>query len=219
MTQKTIKDLKKGEWFTLKPIAEKVTISKGNAKLGAIPSVSLPACITCNPSAPCFRLCYAVKISRLYRNVAESYARNLRVLNTDPARYWEAVKESAKMSRFFRYHTSGDIPTPEYFAEMVSTARDLPHTDFLAFTKQFHIVNEYITNGGQIPANLHIILSNWGDWKCANPHNLPTCEVILKGSEPAPDWKICGGNCTDCACRGIGCWELKHGETIAIDQH
>lgn len=196
-----------------------VSISKGNSKMGAIPSVSLPACITCNPNAPCFKLCYAAKISRLYSTVKSAYDRNLDILNTDTARYWEQVKQGAKMARYFRFHVSGDIPSSAYLVEMVKLARDLPHTTFLAFTKQYQIVNEFLKNVGAIPENLKIILSNWGAWKCANPYNLPVCEIILKGNDPAPDWKICGGNCTECACRGIGCWELKNGETIAIYQH
>jgi hypothetical protein len=102
---------------------------------------------------------------------------------------------------------------------MVQTARDLPTTNFLAFTKQCDIVNEYINNGGEIPANLKIIFSNWGAWKCENPHNLPVCEIIFKGKTPAEDWKICGGNCTECACRGVGCWELRRGEVISIYEH
>ena len=72
-----------------------VSISKGNSKMGAIPSVSLPACITCNPNAPCFKLCYAAKISRLYSSVKNAYDRNLDILNSDPARYWEQVKQGA----------------------------------------------------------------------------------------------------------------------------
>lgn len=196
-----------------------VSISKGNSKMGAIPSVSLPACITCNPNAPCFKLCYAAKISRLYKTTAAAYQRNLDILKADPGAYWLQVKAAAIMARYFRYHVSGDIPNQEYFEMMIQTARDLPNTNFLAFTKQYEIVNTYLRNGGTIPKNLKIIFSNWGAWKCDNPHNLPVCEIILKGNDPAPDWKICGGNCTACACAGIGCWELKNGETIAIYQH
>ena len=196
-----------------------VSISKGNSKMGAIPSVSLPACITCNPDAPCFKLCYAAKISRLYKTVKTAYRNNLDILENNPGAYWQQVKRAASMARYFRFHVSGDIPNPEYFNNMVATACDLPHTQFLAFTKQYYIVNQFINNGGVIPDNLKIIFSNWGDWKCYNPHNLPVCEIILKGSQPAPDWKICGGNCTECACRGIGCWEIKNGETISIYQH
>lgn len=133
--------------------------------------------------------------------------------------YWLQVRAAACMTRFFRFHVSGDMPNAEYLREMVNTARELPGTQFLAFTKQFHIVNDYLNAGGIIPSNLKIIFSNWGAWKCDNPHGLPVCEVILKGTEPAEDWKICGGNCTECACRGVGCWEIKNGETIGIYQH
>lgn len=196
-----------------------VSISKGNSKMGAIPSVSLPACITCNPNAPCFKLCYAAKITRLYKTVKTAYENNLNILKENPALYWDQVRQAAQMARYFRYHVSGDIPNIEYFKNMVRLANELPSTNFLAFTKQYDIVNLFIVNGGIIPANLKIIFSNWGAWKCENPFNLPECEIILKGSKPALDWKICGGNCTECACRGIGCWELKNNETIAIYQH
>lgn len=197
----------------------KVSISKGNSKMGATPSVSLPACVTCNPGAPCFKLCYAAKITRLYKTVKMAYENNLQILNTDPGAYWEQVKQGAQMARYFRYHVSGDIPNLKYFNQMVLLAQELKHTSFLAFTKQYNIVNQFLNEGGTIPENLKIIFSNWGAWKCENPYNLPVCEIILKGSQPAPDWKICGGNCTACACAGIGCWELKQGETIAIYQH
>ena len=196
-----------------------VSISKGNSKMGAIPSVSLPACITCNPNAPCFKLCYAAKITRLYKTVKTAYENNLNILTENPGAYWDQVKQGAAMARYFRYHVSGDIPNIEYFKQMIKLAEELPKTSFLAFTKQYNIVNQFLSDGGVIPENLKIIFSNWGSWKCENPFNLPNCEVILKGAEPSPDWKICGGNCTECACRGIGCWEVKKGETIAIYQH
>ena len=198
---------------------QKVSISNGNAKMGAIPSVSLPPCTTCNPKAPCFKKCYAVKLQRRYATVKTAYERNLEILNTSPNAYWLQVKSAASTTRFFRFHVSGDIPNMEYFKNMVALANELPHTNFLAFTKQFDIVNLYLVNGGAIPSNLKVIFSNWGAWKCFNPFALPTCEVILKGSEPKDNWKICGGNCTECACRGVGCWEVKPGETIAIYEH
>lgn len=198
---------------------KKITISKGNQKLGNVPSVSLPACTTCNPDAPCFKQCYAARLCKRRKTVANSYENNLQALKEDFDGYWLQVKAAAITQRFFRYHVSGDIPNIDYFAEMVKTAEELPHTTFLAFTKQYGIVNLYIELFGQLPSNLKIIFSNWGTWKCKNPYKLPTCEVIFKDDTPAPNWKICGGNCTECACRGIGCWELKPGETIAIYKH
>lgn len=197
----------------------KVSISKGNSKMGAIPSVSLPACTTCNPNAPCFKKCYAAKIARLRKTVRDAYERNFIEWIERPNDYWQQVRDAARMAKYFRFHVSGDIPEPIYFYDMVLTVAAIPDTHFLVFTKQYHIVNDFIRDGGAIPQNLQVIFSNWGEWKCENPYNLPTCEIILKGSEPADHWKICGGNCTECACRGVGCWELKKGETIAIYEH
>lgn len=197
----------------------KISISLGNIKMGNIPSVSLPSVITCNPDAPCFKKCYAARIERRYKRSKAAYQRNLDILQENPDTYWLQIKAAAMVAKYFRYHVSGDIPDIEYFSKMVQTAEELPTTYFLCFTKQYNIVNKYISEHGQIPENLHVILSNWGQFKCENPHNLPICEIILKGAAPADNWKICGGNCTECACRGVGCWELKKGETIAIYEH
>lgn len=197
----------------------KVSISKGNSKMGAIPSVSLPSCTTCNPAAPCFKKCYARKLERIYPSVKAAYSRNFETLAVDPLSYWAQVRAAAAITKYFRFHVSGDIPDAIYLYDMILTAQRLPDTQFLAFTKQHDIVNGYLDNGGAIPANLHIIFSHWGSWKSNNPHNLPTAEVIFKGEKPADGWKICGGNCTECACAGIGCWELKKGETIAFYEH
>lgn len=196
-----------------------VSISKGNSKMGAIPSVSLPPVITCPKGAPCAKKCYAAKICRIYPSVKKAYQNNLDILNDNWGDYWDQVRAAAKMTRFFRFHVSGDIPNAGYFKEMVITARKCAGTQFLAFTKQYEIVNNYINICGDLPENLHIIFSEWGKAPIPNPHNLPTAAVIFKGTTPAENWKICGGNCTSCACQGVGCWELKKGETIAFYEH
>jgi hypothetical protein len=123
------------------------------------------------------------------------------------------------MTKYFRYHVSGDIPDAHYFNWMVSIAETVPGTQFLAFTKKYDIVNHAIDSGVRIPDNLRIIFSEWDGLTVPNPHKLPTSAVIFKGKEPAPNWKICGGNCAECACQGVGCWELKSGETIAFYEH
>ena len=197
----------------------KITISKGNNKLGVIPSVSLPAWVTCRKDAPCYKSCYARRLAARREGVRHSYEKNLEVLENNPATYWAQVRGAVAFSRYFRFHVSGDIPNREYFAEMVKTAEDFPFCNMLVFTKQFEIVNEWLSEGRKIPDNLKVIFSNWERWKCHNPHNLPVCEVIKTEEDALESWKICGGNCSECACRGIGCWELKKGETIAIYKH
>ena len=166
-----------------------------------------------------FKECYAVKIARLYKATDAAYNRNLNILTSDPAAYWMQVKAAASMAQYFRFHVSGDIPNSEYLNNMITLAKELKNTKFLVFTKQYQLINEYLSAGGVIPENLKVIFSNWGVWKCENPYKLPTCEVIFKNTKPLDHWKICGGNCTECACAGVGCWELKNNETIAIYKH
>ena len=125
----------------------KVSISTGNSKMGAIPSVSLPACVTCNPDAPCFKECYAVKIARIYKAADAAYKRNLDILTSDPAAYWLQVRAAASMARYFRFHVSGDIPNSDYLNNMIQLAQDLKNTTFLVFTKQYHLINDYLNAG------------------------------------------------------------------------
>lgn len=207
-------------------MTQKVNISKGNSKMGAIPSVSLPPIKTCPKGAPCAKLCYAAKICRLRPNVARSYERNYELYLGDPVSYWDGIRKAAAVTRYFRYHVSGDIVDDLYFFDMVLTAQMLPHTEFLAFTKQYDIVNKYLDRyPGGLPENLHIIFSLWDPaWNVHvnNRHNLPVSAVIFKHVYDgyADNFeKICPGNCFECACRGMGCWTLQSGETIAFYQH
>ena len=197
----------------------KLSISPGNSKMGAIPSVSLPPIITCPKNCPCAKKCYANKLCRIYPSVKKAYQNNYEILLKNDLEYWQQVRKAVKTTKYFRYHVSGDIPDAHYFNWMVTTAEFEPDTMFLAFTKKYDIVNNYIDSFGKIPHNLKIIFSEWEGMTTPNPHNLPTACVIFKGQEPAPNWKICGGNCAECACRGVGCWELQSGETIAFYEH
>lgn len=196
----------------------KVSISKGNIKMGGIPSVSLPPVVTCAQGCTCAKKCYAAKLCKLRPNVRESYNRNLATLKNDIDNYFIQVKAAAMVTKYFRFHVSGDIPDMNYLDRMVKLAQELPGTTFLAFTKQYNFINNYLQYAS-IPSNLKIIFSAWPGMPMENPHNMPVANVIFKGQEPADHWKICGGNCTECACRGVGCWELKKGEHIAFYEH
>ena len=158
----------------------KLSISPGNKKMGAIPSVSLPPIVTCPAGAPCAKKCYAAKLCRIYKNVKAAYNNNLNILNSSPVEYWQQVRAAAKTTKYFRYHVSGDIPDIQYLAEMVVTAEQIPDTMFLAFTKQYNMVNDLLNSIGHFPDNLKIIFSEWGNIKPENPHNLPTAAVIFK---------------------------------------
>lgn len=197
----------------------KISVSPGNKKMGYIPSVSLPPVVTCAAGCQCAKKCYAAKMCRIYPTVKEAYNRNLSILQNNDSEYWWQVSQAVRMAKYFRFHVSGDIVDQHYFNWMVTVAEMNGGTEILAFTKQYAIVNAYLDIVGYLPKNLHIIFSDWPGMPMDNPHNLPVAHVVFKGEEPAEDWKICGGNCSKCACRGVGCWELKNGEHIAFYEH
>ena len=197
-----------------------LSISKGNSKLGAIPSVSLPAVLTCRQCA-CQNKCYARKLERLRPPVREAYQRNLDVLNTDPDTYWREVEAAIMLSRFFRFHVSGDIPDAQYFDRMVEVARRNRHCQILCFTKKYEIVNDAVSAGAEIPENLHIIFSAWVGLSMVNPFSFPEAHVRYRdGSTTAsPDALSCGGNCTECAVTDGGCWTLQKGKQVVFNEH
>lgn len=214
-----------------------VKISTGNSKLGNIPSVSLPAGTTCRKDCDCNKKCYAQRIERLRPSVKNAYEHNYILLKEQPDIYWREVEASIMMSRFFRFHVSGDIPDENYLDNMIHIAKRNSHCEILCFTKQYEFVSDCITRrlaandicgDGQvvsykdvIPENLHIILSGWTGLEMYNPYNLPEAHIRFKdGSTTArPDAKECGGNCTECLLTEGGCWTLDTGKQVVFNEH
>ena len=125
------------------------------------------------------------------------------------------------MSRFFRFHVSGDIPNMDYLVHMVDISERNPHCQVLCFTKKYELVNAHIVEHGPLPNNLHMIFSGWVGLEMVNPFSLPEAHVRYRdGSTTAlPGAKNCSGNCTECAITDGGCWSLKAGEHVVFKEH
>lgn len=203
------------------PKTNQISVSNGNIKMGKIPSISLPAIVTCRKDCKCCKKCYAAKIERLRSSVKAAYLHNLQMLKEQPETFWRQAEAVIMLSRYFRFHVSGDIPDREYLEKMVEISAKQSHCEILCFTKKFDIVNGFLTAGGVIPSNLHLIFSGWKDLVMENPFHLPEAHVLYKdGTTTArPDAKKCGGNCTECARTGVGCWVLEKGEQVVLDEH
>lgn len=197
-----------------------VHVSNTNTKLGAsILSINLPAGITCRPDAPCKKNgCYAMKGNWLYSNVKNSLQGNLDAYINDPKLYFESIAAQTVLSRFVRWHSSGDMPDAQYFEGMCKVARKNKETHYLCFTKKYEIVNDYLASGKRIPKNLSVVFSAWSDWVPENPYNLPVTYVYGKGfdNELIPKDSIpCTGSCERCQ----ACWQLKKGQSVYFKKH
>ena len=207
--------------YAADPDRYNVTISNANSKMGAVASVSLLPFLTCPGCCrtTCGAKCYAAKLANLRPAVLRSYAMNTAIWMADPEKFFRQVRAAIMGVRFFRFHVSGDIPGADYFRRMLAAAAENSHCQILCFTKAFSIVNSAIAAGAVIPANLHLLFSGWSNLDPENPYGLPETNVIERGAEPAEGWKICGGNCFNCACRGVGCWQAVAGDVIAFPIH
>ncbi len=201
-----------------------VKISTTNSKLGLIPSVNLAPIITCRSNCPCAKDCYATKGNYRFKNVKDSHIHNYHEYLSNPEGYFKdichAVNNGMVTYAYFRWHASGDIVDDKYFEGMVKVAEAQPNTSFLAFTKKFEIVNQFISNGGIIPSNLHIVFSAWGDnFKIENPHLFPVAHVRFRDENQnksiPQDALECSGDCTNC----LQCWKIQRGQSVVFDKH
>lgn len=198
----------------------KLSVSNANSKMGNVKSISMPRVITCAPDVPCAKTCYVGHFD-WRRTVRDAYENNLNLWLTDPDSFEQQAIAAAYGSFYFRWHVSGDIISQDYLAMMCRVARKLPHTHFLAFTKQYGIVNGYLDAKKKIPKNLHILFSEWPGYNMDNTYNLPVAYVSFKnGICDAPaDTNECGGHCEDCAYAGKNCWVLKKGQSVVLREH
>ena len=198
-----------------------LSVSRGNIKMGNIPSISLPAVKTCRKGAPCAGKCYAVRMEKRYPNCKTAYDHNLQLWYEYPMIFEIEAIAAAFCSSVFRWHVSGDIPDMEYLKMMCRVANKCKNTKFFAFTKKFEIINGFLDEGNKIPSNLKIIFSGWQGLEMVNPYNLPEAHVIQKdGTCTTKKVKnVCSGNCTECMMNGKGCWNLKKGQAVCFPIH
>lgn len=183
----------------------KLRISRGNRKLGKVPSISLPPVITCAPGIPCARDCYALRMYRFRETIRKSWKANLAYLRADRdsffadlARYFERARP-----RFFRYHVSGDFIDSDHLKRALKLARRFPEIKALAFSKRFEI----FPNPRAIPRNFALIASQWNGFR-DSPRGFR--QAFMRDPDN-PDPRIparaleCPGSCEACAL----CWNLR----------
>ena len=140
-----------------------VSVSKGNGKLGAVMNISTTPGKCCRKGVPCLgQGCYALKALRLYPATRAAWRRNEHLARNHPDSYFKqiAAQVAAAKPRLFRWHVAGDILSSEYLRSMCRIAAANPDTHFLAFTKNFDVVNRY-EDREAVPNNLVIVFSAW----------------------------------------------------------
>ena len=201
-----------------------VKLSFSNRKNGAnVPSVSLIPVEDCPNCEICKSGCYDIRNVCFQKTVQKSRANNSAIFRKDPERYFREIETACKFLRFFRWHVGGDMVTRSYFLNVVRIAENVPECQFLIFTKLYGVVNKWLDEGNRLPANLHLIFSDWAGAKFDNRHNLPVSSPLWPDGSRGPhcteNYSLCPGFCEDCAAAGSGCWNLNPGDTILFEAH
>lgn len=209
-----------------------VTISEGNRKLGAIPSVSFLPQMTCgrHSGVPllCIADCYAMKMQG-YTSVAPSWKQNTEIWSDYPEDLINGVSEylSKRSPARFRWTVGGDIPDAGFLDCVIYLARLHPGTRFRIFTKAYNLLPI------RHPSlkNLRIGVSHWPgmenprikelegyahSWLVPNPKS----RAVMVGRLSDSGYKIprasrqCPGSCASCDM----CW-TRRWKHVKFNQH
>lgn len=200
-----------------------VKLQKGNSKTGSMCyTVSLLPIIDCTNCSKCSKDCYDLRNDMIYPAVINDRAKNSAIHKADPKRFWDEVDAGIKGSFIteLRINVGGDLSDDD-FAYVAKIGRANPKTMILFFTKNYKGINKFLEHH-KFPKNVRPIMSCWEGMKMDNPNNLPCSHVLYEdGKTTAPEYgaHYCGGNCTECAFEGKGCWTLKKGEHVIFKAH
>jgi len=199
----------------------KMCISSGNKKIGKTLNVSLPPIMTCANCKECKHLCYDVKACLQYPDtVIDARMRNYVILMKDRNEYFERIQKKLNKRRthkYFRWHVAGDIIDIDYFDRMVKIAKNNPQFKFWTYTKNYKVVNEWMSKPGgeKLPDNFSVMFSEWRSVEMINPYGFGEFRVVFKGEEK-PNGFYCPGNCDECIKNERGCIT---NETVYCNEH
>lgn len=203
-----------------------VHFSEGNSKTH-MPSIDLLPLFTCHgrcratcgniKPGKCLPDCYACRIVNRLPDTMRNYAENTVLAIFRPEQYWQEVDKKMKISRYMRLFVSGDAVINGYFSRLCDALENNPHVEMQGFSKCYEVVNREIEKRGSLPKNLHLLLSGWNEMQPINPYNLPTTNIYT--DERPENWLTCGGDCSNCACVGLGCWKAAAGDVVGFKKH
>lgn len=197
----------------------KITVSKGNKKIGNVLNVSLAPIVTCMNCAKCMYYCYDIKAVLAYPSVLYARARNTALFYLDRDLFFaklHQVMRRRKKNKYLRFHVSGEIVDIDHFVRMVETAKMFPDFKIWTYTKMYTIINAYCDLYGKesIPGNFTVMFSEWEGVPMDNKYNFPVFNAVEKGTE-IKGFK-CPGNCQECINHGTGC---VNGKSATVELH
>lgn len=159
--------------------------------------------------------CYALKANYQYPSVAKAHAKRAEAINSIS---W--VDSMIKLidntgDQYFRFHDSGDLQSLQHLLDIVRIAEALPGVSFWVPTKEKGLINQYLDNFGDFPANLCVRVSA----AMIDGKHLDFANTSTVHSEKAPQGFTCKApmqenKCMDCR----ACWD-KSIKNVSYRKH
>lgn len=167
-------------------------VSEGNSKLGQVPSISFDPHLTCDPSWPCAKKCYAKKLAKFRPNVRQNWIANTAFLINDPKGFEREVIAwlMSKSPKLFRWTVGGEWFKPAHAAMVKRIARKAKNTKFFMYTRR----DDY--DWKNLPPNLNVFFSYWIDDHDRKPKQKPW--AIISDNKPTLTHHSCNDGCDKC---------------------
>lgn len=140
-------------------------ITTHEGKMAGIPSISTSSLFNincrkrcCLENAICSK-CYSNHMQGFRKQLREKLARNTELLTTRLLTKLE-ISNLCIASLYFRFEAFGDLINTIQFTNYCNIAKAYKNTKFAIWTKNPHVIVEYVKKGGRIPKNLVIGLSS-----------------------------------------------------------
>ena len=219
-----VKELKARRDKMLKTVDElHVRLQRGNDKTGPLCwTVSLIPIVDCSNCSECMWQCYDLRNDCRFERVRNDRCRNSAIHMSDPERFWNEIDTEVKKNFVtqLRINVGGDLLESD-FGYIAELGKKNPKTMILFFTKNYKGINSFL-DSNEFPENVKPIMSCWENMEMSNPHQLPCSHVLYEdGRTTAPQYGAiyCGGNCSECAFKDEGCWNLKKNEHVIFKVH
>lgn len=110
-------------------------------------------------------VCYAIDSYVQYPAVTVNRVENTMQLRQDIDKHFQDIKDAIERNKIniVRYTESGEFESLEHFEKFVELANTMPNISFYAYTKNYAALRGFFAKGLELPRNMVILISVWGD--------------------------------------------------------
>ena len=143
------------------PGRELLTLNNGTLVSDCVGTCRNVDCTQCGRR----NVCYAIDSYVQYPAVTVNRVENTMQLREDIDQHFEDIYNTAVKNKveIIRYTESGDFEDYNHFDHFIKLADRLPEVQLYVYTKNYKVLREYFNNGLELPDNVTVLISVWGD--------------------------------------------------------